>query len=458
MDAIAIAQKFHLKPFETILEKIPKENKRMSNKLNLSVVERYSKAYAAAVCDDFFVNNNNITGKQILSVTNVQQVNMLTVRALYDKWQSETLRVRSPFFDYENPAVQDALKVFMNTVSQHISVKREHFEPLLANATAESLVLILEPETFYRELIRDLPSFKLTKEAIAPLTKYIQVNKVMLPRLVERLNGQEFVPSNQAINWVDDISKQVEFERPEKYLPLFAEKVELPNNLLESKVEEPASPAPTNGSVSFFDQELAAFIEEQKNKTAAATERLQTIIAENKAEPLPVYQPPVVERKIEEPVYQPPIVEPVRVETPVVEIPKIEPIVIEKKVEPVIEKFIEKTTKELEELRLNEKLASEQKSLNDQASSSRSVLDMHQSSKIEGLASAISLNQRFLFTNNLFGGNIQAFSHALDELELCKDFGEAKELILKKYVPRYLWDITSAEAEEFIDIVKRRFN
>jgi hypothetical protein len=86
------------------------------------------------------------------------------------------------------------------------------------------------------------------------------------------------------------------------------------------------------------------------------------------------------------------------------------------------------------------------------------VLDYHQNSRIEGITGAISLNQRFLFTNNLFGGNIQAFSHALEELELCKDFSEAKELILKKYVPRYMWDITGAEAEEFIDIVKRRFN
>jgi hypothetical protein len=103
-------------------------------------------------------------------------------------------------------------------------------------------------------------------------------------------------------------------------------------------------------------------------------------------------------------------------------------------------------------------LASDKKSVNDQAKSSKSVLDYHQNSRIEGITGAISLNQRFLFTNNLFGGNIQAFSHALEELELCKDFSEAKELILKKYVPRYMWDITGAEAEEFIDIIKRRFN
>jgi hypothetical protein len=450
----------------------------MSNILNLSVVERYSKEYAAKICGDFFVHNHAITGKQIMSATNVPQVNMLTVRALYEKWQTDAQRMRSPFFDYENPAVQEALKNFMNTVSQYISVKREHFEPLLANATAESLVLILEPQTFYRELMRDLPDFKLTKETIAPLTRYIQVNKVMLPRLVERLNGQEFVLSNQAITWVDEISQQVEFEKPDKYLALFGEKLEIPNEIFRQTTE---TPKPQNtGSVSFFDQELSAFIEERAKKAIESEHYAQPII-EKKIEEIntyqapkyePPHQEPIDERKIEieerkveiderkveiemprtEPVYERKI-EPEKIITP-----QKEPI-YERKVEAIMEKVAEKNVnKDGEEMRLNEKLASEQQSLNDKANSSRSVLDMHQSSRIEGLAAAISLNQRFLFTNNLFGGNIQAFSHALDELEFCRDFSEAKELILKKYVPRYLWDITSAEAEEFIDIVKRRFN
>lgn len=419
----------------------------MSNKLNLSAVERYSKAFAAKVCNDFFAEYSSITGKQVLGLTSLQQVNMLTIKALFDKWQADTQRLRSPYFDFNASEVQQALKTFMNTVSQHISIKREHFEPLLVDSVGETLVLILEPQTFYKELMRDLPSFKFSQENIRPLTKYILINKDILPKIAEKLNGQEFVFANQAMTWLEETPLSV--ENPEKYLAQLAEIVPIPEELVPSKEAPKVAPE----SASFFDFVVP---------TTQPREETQQ----------PRYEPqPIVERIIETP---PPVVErivepaPVYVERPVV----IEPFVAQRpEPTPIYEQKVESLTprineavaerlapKEAEDIRLNEKLASDQKSVNDQAQSSKSVLDYHQNSRIEGITGAISLNQRFLFTNNLFGGNIQAFSHALEELELCKDFSEAKELILKKYVPRYMWDITGAEAEEFIDIVKRRFN
>lgn len=404
----------------------------MSNKLNLSAVERYSKAYASKVCNDFFAENSNITGKQILSLTNIQQINMLTIKALFDKWQADTQRLRSPYFDFGTTEVQQALKNFMNTVSQHISVKREHFEPLLVDSVGETLVLILEPQTFYKELMRDLPSFRFSQENLVPLTKYILINKDVLPKLAEKLNGQEFVFANQAMAWLEEMPLNI--ENPEKYLAQFAEIVAIPEELVPSKVVPIENPA----SKSFFDFEVANIIP-QKIETP-----------QPKAEP-------IVERVVHR-------VEPV-VESIVETVPVVqkEEAIFDRKIESVTarvnEPIVEKVTpKEAEDVRLNDKLGGEQKTLNDHAQSNKSVLDYHQNSRIEGITGAISLNQRFLFTNNLFGGNIQAFSHALEELELCKDFGEAKELILKKYVPRYMWDITGAEAEEFIDIIKRRFN
>lgn len=418
----------------------------MSNKLNLSAVERYSKAFAAKVCNDFFTEYSSITGKQILGITSLQQVNMLTIKALFDKWQADTQRLRSPYFDFNASEVQQALKTFMNTVSQHISIKREHFEPLLVDSIGETLVLILEPQTFYKELMRDLPSFKFSQENILPLTKYIFINKDILPKLAEKLNGQEFVFANQAMTWLEETPLSV--ENPDKYLAQFAEIVPIPEELVPSK--EAPKVAPENAS--FFDFVMP---------TSQPREEIQQ----------PRYEPqPVVERFIETP---PPVVEPIEPAPVIIERPvEVAPIILQRpEPTPIYEQKVESLTpkineavaerlapKEAEDIRLNEKLASEQKSVNDQAQSNKSVLDYHQNSRIEGITEAISLNQRFLFTNNLFGGNIQAFSHALEELELCKDFIEAKELILKKYVPRYMWDITGAEAEEFIDIVKRRFN
>lgn len=420
----------------------------MSNKLNLSAVERYSKAFAAKVCDDFFAQYSSITGKQILSLSTIQQVNMLTIKALFDKWQAETQRLRSPYFDFGAAEVQQALKHFMNTVSQHISIKREHFEPLLVDSVGETLVLILEPQTFYKELMRDLPSFKFSHENIRPLTKYILINKDILPKIAEKLNGQEFVFANQAMTWLEETPLSV--ESPEKYLAELAKTVPIPEELVPSK--ETPKIAPENAS--FFDFVVP---------TSQPREEIQQ---PRRYEPQPIIErlietpPPVVERMIEPArVYAEKTLE---VAPFVVQRPEPTPIYEQKVVslvprinEVVAEKVV---SKEAEDIRLNEKLASEQKSVNDQTQSSKSVLDYHQNSRIEGITGAISLNQRFLFTNNLFGGNIQAFSHALEELELCKDFSEAKELILKKFVPRYMWDITGAEAEEFIDIVKRRFN
>ena len=358
-----------------------------------------------------------------------------------------TFDLFSPYFDFNAPEVQQALKSFMNTVSQHISIKREHFEPLLVDSIGETLVLILEPQTFYKELMRDLPGFKFSQENIRPLTKYLLINKDILPQIAEKLNGHEFVFANQAMTWLEETPLSV--ENPDKYLAQFAEIIPMPEELVSRK----EAPKVVDTNTSFFD-------------FAVSTPQPSVEIPQTRYQPHPVIERimetpvPVVERIFEStPIF---VEKPLEVAPAVMHRPELTPI-YEQKVESLAPRINEATTerlvpKEAEEIRLNEKLASDKKSVNDQAKSSKSVLDYHQNSRIEGITGAISLNQRFLFTNNLFGGNIQAFSHALEEIELCKDFSEAKELILKKYVPRYMWDITGAEAEEFIDIIKRRFN
>lgn len=118
-------------------------NLLMSNKLNLSAIEKYSKNYAAKLCDTFFSSNQMISGKQILTLSSVQQVNLLTIKSLYDKWQAETQRLRSPYFDFNSEEAQQALKIFMNTVSQFISVKRENFEPLLVDSVGGNIGIII---------------------------------------------------------------------------------------------------------------------------------------------------------------------------------------------------------------------------------------------------------------------------------------------------------------------------
>jgi hypothetical protein len=91
-------------------------------------------------------------------------------------------------------------------------------------------------------------------------------------------------------------------------------------------------------------------------------------------------------------------------------------------------------------------------------SDNSSLSDFHQKRKIDSIKGNISLNQKFLFINNLFGSDSNVFNGAIEELENCSNFSEAKEQMIKKYLPKYKWDLNSPEAEEFFDILKRRFN
>ncbi|MCU0326922.1 MAG: hypothetical protein MUF45_17055 [Spirosomaceae bacterium] len=60
--------------------------------------------------------------------------------------------------------------------------------------------------------------------------------------------------------------------------------------------------------------------------------------------------------------------------------------------------------KEAEDQRLNDKFNNSE-TLNDKVvHAEKTLLDVHQSTKIGDITSAISLNQRFLFTNNQHSG------------------------------------------------------
>lgn len=414
----------------------------MANKWNFSASEQYAKNFAKLICDEFFSDDDAIGGTQILNLTEIRQINLLIIKNLYAKWELETDRIRSPYFDFTHPEVVDIFNDFKNILSRHIAIKREQFEPLLTKAVEETLLLLHIPEDYYCELLRDLPNFQLTQDWIKSVSKYLPVNHWILEKLSEKLGEQKYVFANEAIDWTREICKSGEFDDTQKNIAAMNSILALPINLIE--IEQPVQAAipfeeaKPKKITSFFDEEVAE-ISRMINKNHEPKQFVP--------EPVVVESPPVavIEEKPKEI-----FVEPIKYSEPVVETP----------VAPTPVTQIIEQKKVIEEVRLNEKFNQDQKTLNDGQTSGRNntLLDYHQKSKIENIRAAISLNQRFLFINNLFSGNVEAFSHALDELEACSSFSDARDVMLKKYVPRYLWDVTSAEAEEFIDIVKRRFS
>ena len=99
-----------------------------------------------------------------------------------------------------------------------------------------------------------------------------------------------------------------------------------------------------------------------------------------------------------------------------------------------------------QESTLNESLASKNQ---------MSVADMHQQKKIENLSKGITLNQRFMFVNVLFDGNVTKFNNAVLQMDALTNFAEAKRYLNTHFGH---WNYSSDEVEEFIGVLERRFS
>lgn len=101
----------------------------------------------------------------------------------------------------------------------------------------------------------------------------------------------------------------------------------------------------------------------------------------------------------------------------------------------------------------------EDMSVNDTASDpvAGSVADKLGKTPIDDLGTAIGVNQKFLFMNDLFGGENTAYSEAVSQLNSFTSYEEAKNYIDNALVGTYNWDMESESAATFIDLVSRRY-
>ncbi len=414
----------------------------MSNKFHQSALTDYTRSYARRVCADFFSNHTFISGKQILNLTPIGQINMFIVSNLFDKWKADAEKFRSPYFDFTQPEVEEAMRSFMNVVSQHIAVRREYLEPMLADALRRTLTLIFDPRYYFDELLRNQPDFTLTADAAKQIVRYTQINKFVATSLVERMNGKPFMYVNQALNSMDEIMSQKghELERYERYVAILSEKVPMDINALFR-----TSPDVINGGAptrSFFDTEL-------DTTTPAVGAGVLLSNVQNDV-PKPSVQPSSAEtdrnEREPEPYSDPEL--PGSTSTDPVE----DPI-----------KVAEPPTSPMGSSPLNQAATyqaprmSLQLTPQNQVDEPTSVAEAFHRAPIESIGKSISLNQKFRFINQLFSGSSTSYAQAIDELDQMENYGQALDLISYRYASQYLWDMSSDEVSELVEILKRRF-
>ena len=76
---------------------------------------------------------------------------------------------------------------------------------------------------------------------------------------------------------------------------------------------------------------------------------------------------------------------------------------------------------------------------------------------IPDLKAAIGLNQRFLFSNALFEGNMEAFNRVINEINHLESKEMADTFLRVQIIDKYQWDEESEEVLAFFELVERRF-
>ena len=214
----------------------------MDNKLNYSAIEVYSVAYTRKVMNSFFGMEESINGKQILSLTNLQQVNLLIIKNLFEKWNKETSKFRSPYFNYDSEEVKKALENFMNVLSNNITIKRSHFEPLLKKSVTDTIFLVFAPYVFYSKEINHPERSRISIDNLRDMRKYIKVNSTLLDHLINRFKQDDIeeVFNDEGFGVLNDIMEEIDLPKVdwEDYLQKFSEVQPLSLNMIFQDAED----------------------------------------------------------------------------------------------------------------------------------------------------------------------------------------------------------------------------
>jgi len=196
----------------------------MDGKISLEAIALYTDAYAEKKLELFFANKKRISGQEILSFSDVQQVNLFIIRELFRTWKDEINKLKSPYFDYAHGDVKVALDIFMSELSKHISIDRQHFAPLVKKSVSQTLLVIFNPYDYFSMIISGSTN-KLDVSAFREEIKYLRINKVPLEILLERLEEKNVreTTGNEVFSILDTILEEVNFtpEDPDDYISRF---------------------------------------------------------------------------------------------------------------------------------------------------------------------------------------------------------------------------------------------
>tara|TARA_R110002124_G_scaffold170432_1_gene337938 strand:+ start:281 stop:1393 length:1113 start_codon:yes stop_codon:yes gene_type:complete len=370
----------------------------MSNGLNTIELNQYATRFSTLVLNQAYRSQNILNGHNLLKISPVKQVNLGILNRLFETWKSNAESFKSVYFDFGDENVKSALVTFMNTVSQHIAVRRTDLEPLLEDATREALELLLVPKKYFTDKINASDGF--SYDSAEQLFKYTHINKKVAEKLAQDLaaSGETSVKSSVALGWLNDALLKIDSkEALEGYTKQFGEILAFNSEklLTVTGITAPAIKSTVMPEEeSFFDIAL-------KDSESIKPQSIDPIKAESSVS--------------------------------------------------LLSEIVSKSTPPE-----NNSLNSSFKVDIPKPSETNTYGSVPV--KVETISGAIPLGQRFMFVNQLFSRNNEHFEKAIYELDAVKSYEEAKDLIWHRYASKYAWDVNGEAVTTLLSIVKRKFS
>jgi hypothetical protein len=416
----------------------------MANKWNTTDIEKISTAFTHKNLEKCFQDYDQISGEEIVNATDYPQINYFILREIFQRWEEETQKFKSIYFDFESEEVKKSFQDFKNTLSRHIQVSKADFSPLLEQATRKTLELYMKPEAFFIADFRNLPDFKLTPDWLSRNTVFFKHYDGLLKELKEALT-EDFMYANQALEIVKNKLQQ--------HTEDYSEEIESIAQAAGLELRPaPEVKAPENDNLSFFERLVANPPKPSQSYSEPEVSPFERLVSKAKV------QAPVQE----EPEMEAPAVETPVLETQTMDVEKNSPS--ETKA-PAVEIAFEPSTPAPKAI-ANAPQPDHRSvfdglnipTLNDKHSvqEGNSLADLQQRSRIDSLKGSLSLNQRFSFLNALFDGNLQNFEAALNMIEESSDYATAKAQLETKYGQN--WKPDSEDLKDFLHLIKRRLS
>ncbi|WP_375436811.1 hypothetical protein [uncultured Hymenobacter sp.] len=391
----------------------------MNDKYSTTLREDYGRKLAAHLCDQHFGARPTATldGPAVLNFTAIRQVNLFVVQQLLTQWKQEVARLRSPYFDFEADDVRTALTQFMNVLSRRIKLSRPTFEPLLARAVADTLAAVQDPaETFDDKLLDRQPTTTTTQ--LRDALRYLDLNKPLYQGFVDTLSAEGVL---ERANLLKQFGLHQEANKPLQH--------------------------PLSVLVAEFN-ELLPLREDDLHATAV-------VPATTAAPAEPAATAPLVAA---------PAPEPIR--TAAVPTPEPEKLAAKPALAPEGEpaaalEVAAKTEAPSTVVPLYEKLKANQptgQTLSETLRPERPAATLaEQAPKVETLREAISINQRFSFINELFGGENMEYHAAIQHLDTLPDAESARRYVSQQLASKYDWTRKDEHVNKLLKLIDRKF-